>query len=139
MEQLRSATSRLRPGMELKKDYQVKRGDTARANGSGGLEVLATPVLVTWMESAAYDMAALCLPDNMTTVGVRLSFDHLSATPVDMKVRIKVVLKEIDRRKLSFTFEAWDTAQRICYGDHDRVIVEKTPFMEKVLEKRDRK
>lgn len=132
-------SGRLRVGMELKKDYTVTRSDTARANGSGGLEVLATSTLISWLEMAAYEMGVLCLPDHMTTVGVQVNLNHISATPVGMKVRVKIVLKEIDNRKIVFSLEAWDTAQRICYGDHERFIVEKTPFMEKVLEKRDEK
>ena len=139
MEEKHSSISqgRLRPGLELKKDYVVKRSDTARFNGNGGLELLSTPILLTWFENAAFDIGALYLPDDTTTVGVHTDFDHLSPTPVGMKVRIKVVLKAVDNRKLTFTYEAWDTVQRIGYGTHERVIVEKTPFMEKILQKRD--
>ena len=43
----------LKVGMELKKDYMVTRTETAQAMGSGGLEVLATPILVAWAENAA--------------------------------------------------------------------------------------
>ena len=43
----------LKVGMELKKDYMVTRTETAQTMGSGGLEVLATPILVAWAENAA--------------------------------------------------------------------------------------
>lgn len=129
--------SRLKIGMEVKKDYQVERSDTARFTGSGGLEVLATPVLMSWLENACYELTGLCLPDHESTVGVRMILDHIAATPVGMKVRIKVVLKEIDQRRIVFSVEAWDKVQRICFGEHERFIVEKTSFMTKVLKKRD--
>lgn len=130
-------TSRLKVGMELKKDYTVTRSETAKTVGSGGLEVLATPILVSWVENAAYEMASLCLPDEATTVGVNLNVDHIAATPVGMKVRVKVFLKEIDSRKLTFEVEAWDTTQKVCQGSHQRFVVETTRFMGKVLKKRE--
>ena len=137
MEKGHDVASHLKVGMELKKDYTVTRSETAKTIGSGGLEVLATPVLIAWVENAAYEMAALCLPDDSTTVGVNVNVDHIAATPVGMKVRVKVYLQEIDSRKLTFKVEAWDTAQKICEGTHQRFIVETTRFMGKVLQKRE--
>lgn len=128
---------RLKVGLEVKKDYHVQRSDTARFTGSGGLEVLASPVLMTWIESAAYELVGLYLSDDESTVGVRTILDHIAATPVGMKVRVKVVLKAVERRKLVFSVEAWDTVQRICYGEHERFVVDKTAFMQKIIKKRD--
>jgi len=124
--------------MELKKDYTVSRDETAKTVGSGGVEVLATPVLTNWVENAAYEMAGLCLPDEETTVGVNINLDHIGATPVGMKVRVKVQLREIDKRKLVFSVEAWDTVQKVAQGTHTRYIVKKTKFMGKVLQKRNK-
>jgi len=128
----------IKPGMVLKKDFNVTRDDTARKIGSGGLEVLATPVLVTWIENSAYDLAQLCLDDEQTTVGVHVDINHMAATPVGMKVRIKIFLEKVDGRKLDFKVEAWDTVQKISEGRHQRFIVNKTQFMQKVLQKREK-
>lgn len=129
----------LKVGMELKKDYMVTRTETAQVMGSGGLEVLATPILVAWAENAAYEMAELCLPDEQTTVGVNINLNHIAATPVGMKVRIKVVLTNIESRRLDFTVEAWDTVQKIGEGTHQRFVVQKMKFMGKVLQKKNPK
>ena len=129
----------LKVGMELKKDYMVTRTETAQVMGSGGLEVLATPILVAWAENAAYEMAELCLPDEQTTVGVNINLNHIAATPVGMKVRIKVVLTNIESRRLDFTVEAWDTVQKIGEGSHQRFVVQKMKFMGKVLQKKNPK
>ena len=128
----------IKPGMVLKKDFNVTRDDTARKIGSGGLEVLATPILVTWIENSAYDLAQLCLDDEQTTVGVHVDINHMAATPVGMKVRIKIFLEKVDGRKLDFKVEAWDTVQKISEGKHQRFIVNKTQFMQKVLQKREK-
>ena len=129
----------LKVGMELKKDYMVTRTETAQAMGSGGLEVLATPILVARAENAAYEMAELCLPDEQTTVGVNINLNHIAAKPVGMKVRIKVVLSNIESRRLDFTVEAWDTVQKIGEGTHQRFVVQKMKFMGKVLQKKNPK
>lgn len=126
----------LRPGMELKKDYTVTREDTARVIGSGGLDVLATPVLSGWIENAAYEMVGLWLPEDKTTVGGEITVKHLAPTPVDMKVRVQVRLDEISKKKLSFYVEAWDTVQKIGEGTHVRFVVDKQGFMQKVAAKR---
>ena len=129
----------LKVGMELKKDYMVTRTETAQAMGCGGIVVLATPILVAWAENAAYEMAELCLPDEQTTVGVNINLNHIAATPVGMKVRIKVVLSNIESRRLDFTVEAWDTVQKIGEGTHQRFVVQKMKFMGKVLQKKNPK
>lgn len=132
-----SSVGRLRVGMELKKDNVVGREHTANAVGSGGLEVLATPVLATWVENAAYEMASLIMPDEETTVGAEINLKHIAPTPVGMKVRVRVYLKEVEGRKLTFDVEAWDTVQKVAEGTHIRYVVDKVRFMEKVIKKRD--
>ncbi|MEG0376869.1 MAG: thioesterase family protein [Eubacterium sp.] len=129
----------LKVGMEIKKDYMVTRNETAKMVGSGALEVLATPMLITWVENAAFQMAELCLPDEETTVGVNINLNHIAATPIGMKVRIKVVLKNIDGKRLDFKAEAWDTEQKIGEGTHQRFKVQKMKFMGKVLQKKNPK
>lgn len=120
----------------MKKDYTVTRSDTALSLGSGNLEVLATPILVAWVENAAYEMAQLCLADEQTTVGVKVDLDHVAATPVGMKVRIHAVLEKVENRRLDFKIEAWDEVQKIGEGFHQRFVVTKTKFMGKVFQKK---
>lgn len=137
MEMLHTVAGTLKAGMGLKKDFDVTRTHTARSVGSGGLEVLATPVLIEWVENAAYEMVSLCMADEQTTVGVKVDIDHVAATPVGMKVRVIVTLTEVENRKLTFKVEARDTVQVIATGTHVRYVVNKTKFMEKVLTKRE--
>jgi fluoroacetyl-CoA thioesterase len=127
----------LRPGMEMKKDFTVGRDQTARVVGSGGLDVLATPVLSGWIENVAYEMVDLWLKDDQTTVGGSITTQHIAPTPVGLKVRINVRLEKIEGRKLIFMTEAWDTAQKIAEGEHVRFIVDKQRFMDKVAKKKE--
>lgn len=60
---------------------------TARAIGSGGLEVFGTPFMMAMMEHAAMDCVQPDLPEGKGTVGVDIQSSHLAPTPVGMTVR----------------------------------------------------
>ena len=79
---------------------------TAKSLRSGGLDVLATPIMVALMEEAAQLSVRPYLEPGTDTVGTRLDVSHLSATPVGMKVRAESTLVEIDRRRLVFEVKA---------------------------------
>lgn len=104
---------------------------TAKALGSGGLDVLATPIMVALMEEAALLSVRPYLEPGMDTVGTKLDVSHLSATPVGMKVRAESELVEIDRRRLVFEVRAYDEAGLIGEGTHERFIVDMEKFMAK--------
>jgi predicted thioesterase len=60
---------------------------------------------------------------------------HLAATPVGMTVTARCTLVEIDRRRLSFTFEVHDELDKIGEGTHDRFIVERAKQQQRLQEK----
>ncbi len=129
-------TEGLKAGLELTKLYVVEKDDTAQEVKSGGLPVLATPVLVAWMEQSAYLLPELYLSEDETTVGVQLDVRHTAPSPVGMKVTIRVVLAEVNDRTLVYKTEARDEVQKIAEGLHTRVIVNKNQFMDKVDKKK---
>lgn len=108
---------------------------TARAMGSGELPVLATPAAVALAEETAWRSVAPYLEPGQGTVGTQLQFEHISATPVGMKVRCETELIEIDRRKLTFYVAAYDEAGLVLKGKHCRFIVENEKFLEKAEKK----
>jgi fluoroacetyl-CoA thioesterase len=109
--------------------WRVTERHSAETWGSGAVPVFATPSLVGLMETAA--MAALegRLPDDETTVGTRIEVSHLAATPLGDEVRAEATLTSVDGRRLTFDIAAYDSAQRIGEGRHDRVIVSRDRFL----------
>jgi len=105
--------------------------DTAAAVGSGDLSVLATPTLVALVENAAWTAVRTQLPDGTTTVGTRLDFRHLAATPAGATVRAAAALQAVDGRRLTFRVEAWDDWEKIGEGTHERYIVQTERFLAK--------
>lgn len=108
---------------------------TARAMGSGTLEVLATPVMVALMEETAMRSIAPLLAAGESTVGTSIAVKHLAATPVGMAVRCQSVLTNVDRRSLTFAIEAYDAAGLIGTATHERFVVGSDRFMEKAQAK----
>lgn len=110
--------------------------NTAKAMGSGTLDVFATPAMVALMESAAYRSVAAELEPGMGTVGTLMNVEHVSATPVGMRVTAESELTEIDGRRLVFTVKAFDNARLIGTGTHERFIVVDEKFVAKAAKKR---
>ena len=97
--------------------------------GSGELPVFATPAVVALAEETAWRSVAAEREPGQGTVGTLLQIEHISATPVGMKVRCETELTEIDRRKLTFSVMVCDEAGVVAKGTHCRFIVENEKFL----------
>lgn len=98
----------------------VTEADTAAHVGSGSLPVLATPVLIAWMEAAACGCCAGLMEEGTTSVGTEMNMRHTAASPVGMKVTVTAELTAVEGRILSFKVYAEDTAGAIGEGSHTR-------------------
>ena len=96
------------------------------------MRVLATPVLCHWFESACVLAVAEHLEPGEATVGTRLSLEHLKATPLGMMVRVEAVVKGCEGRRLAFSVEAYDEAELVARGTHERFVVDLRRFLQAV-------
>ncbi len=112
--------------------HRVRPSDTASSFGSGGIEVLATPVVVGLMEGVARDLVQPHLGDGETTVGGLIAIRHLAPTPVDHEVRIMATVVGTEGRRISFRVEAHDEAGLVAEGTHERWVVHAATFAERV-------
>ncbi len=114
-------------------EFQVSDADTARALGSGEVDVLATPRLLAWCEAATVAALAGQLTPERTSVGSRVRLDHLAATPVGGTVTITAEVAYQDGRLVRFSVSAVDRAGRlIATGEVTRVIVDRRRFVERI-------
>ena len=125
----------LRPGLEGHAETMVEAADTALEVGSGDLVVYATPCLAAMMEGAACACLEGLLPEEQTSVGIRLDLRHTAATPVGMAVSAKAVLTAVEGKKLTFEITASDEAGEIGTATHERVIVNTERFLQKTYDK----
>ena len=112
-------------------EANVNKEDTALAQGSGEIEVFATPRLVSIMEKAAVNAVSPYIDEGYTTVGTRIDIKHIAATPVGMKVKAYAELLEVDGKRLVFKVEAFDEVEKIGEGIHERYIVNIDRFLNK--------
>jgi fluoroacetyl-CoA thioesterase len=118
-------------GLKGEAKLKVGEGDTARALGSGDVEVLGTPRLVALFEQATCNALAGMLPESQTTVGMRVQIDHLQPTPIGADVTAEASLDKIEGRRITFTVTANDSGGLIAAGKVTRVVVDVERFMRK--------
>jgi fluoroacetyl-CoA thioesterase len=92
--------------------------------------VLGTPVLLAWCEAAT--CAALELPAGSTSVGTRVSLEHLAASPVGASVSATATVVYVDGRLVRFSVEARTGEALIGSGEITRVVVDAERFMSRL-------
>ncbi|HAG11575.1 MAG TPA: thioesterase [Desulfotomaculum sp.] len=124
----------LKPGILGKAEKVLEKKDTAPVYGSGSIEVFATPAMIALMENAAFSSVEPFLGGDLTTVGIYVNVRHLSATPVGVKVEAQAELTEVNGRKLVFKVTACDESKMIGSGTHERYVVSRARFLEKLTD-----
>ena len=122
--------------LEVGKKYEIDRvvteNDTAAKAASGSVEVLATPIMIAWMEEASLNLVQKELENGLTTVGTEVNIKHLKGTLVGKTVKVVSVLKEIDRKRLVFDVEVIEDGVAVGTGSHTRFIIDTAKFYEKL-------
>lgn len=121
-------------GMWAEIELVVGEGDTAVAQRSGSVPVLATPRIVALCEEASCRAIDGHLPAGQTTVGMRVQLDHLQPTPIGAMVSCEATLDKIEGRRLVFTVSVNDRRGLVAAGKVTRVIVDVERFLEKATE-----
>lgn len=122
----------LEEGLTFTSKTTVTDALTAKALGSGDMDVLATPAMVALMENAAMMAVASELPEGMTTVGGHIETSHLRPSKIGAEIEAKAVLEKVDGKKLYFSVEATQDGNVIGQGKHLRFVVEREKFLSKL-------
>jgi fluoroacetyl-CoA thioesterase len=121
----------LQPGLVGEASIAVDATNLATAFGSGAIDVFATPALVALLEQAASLAVEPLLAAGMITVGTHVDVRHLAATAAGDTVRARAELVEVDRRRLVFRVEAFDSVEQVGEGTHERMIVDRARLLER--------
>jgi len=124
------------PGLIGKSEMIVKDEDLVSRLGNVPVEVLSTPRLIQLLETAAIEAIQDFIPSDQVSLGTELRIKHLSATPLGMKVTAKALLRGIEKNRLLFLVDAYDEKEKVAEGEHERVLVSRERFLQKVKEKR---
>jgi fluoroacetyl-CoA thioesterase len=94
--------------------------------------VLATAMMVAFMEQTCIQGLRPFLALGQHTVGIHVDISHVAATPVGMKVTAEVELIETDGKTLLFKVTCHDETGLIGKGLHRRAIIDVTRFMQRL-------
>lgn len=97
--------------------------------------VFATAYLVGFVEWTCIDGLTPYLSAEQQTVGTQVNLSHSAATPVGMQVTAEVELIEVADKKLRFKVICRDEKDIISEGTHERFIVDKNRFLERLARK----
>lgn len=132
----------LQPGLTYQHQFTIPSSKTVPAlypeadEFQAMPEVFATGFLVGLLEWACIRLVNphLDWPQEQT-LGTHIDVSHQAATPVGLIVTTNVTLIEIDGRRLLFAVEAHDGVDLIAKGRHERFIIDRERFDERVRSK----
>ncbi len=122
-------------GLKGMAELVVGEQHTAPRIGSGRIRVLATPVMIQLIESAALAAVEQSLPEEHQSLGTHLDITHIAATPVGMRVRATAEVLRVEGRTIYFKVRAEDERELIGEGTHERVVVNLERFDKRVQDK----
>ncbi|MEM1901376.1 MAG: thioesterase family protein [Candidatus Nezhaarchaeales archaeon] len=122
----------LSAGLRFSKKYNTSSLNSARYMGSGDVDVLATPAMIAFMENACLTAVEDKLPEGFTTVGTLVNVTHTAAVPVGVEIEVRGTLLSVNGRRLTFWVEAWWNNKKIGQGVHERVVVNRVEFLNRL-------
>lgn len=118
-------------GRTATREFAVSEADTAIAVGSGALPVLGTPVLLAWCEAVTCEV--LALTGGSTSVGTRVSLEHLAASKVGATVAVTATVAYVDGRLVRFEVAAREPGGKLLgSGEVTRVVVDAEKFQSRL-------
>jgi len=100
--------------------------------GSGSLPVLATPRLLAWCEAVTCAAIDPTLEQGRTSVGTRVTLEHLAASPVGAEITVSASSSYVDGRLVRFTVAAREGAKLVGNGEVTRVVVDAERFLSRL-------
>lgn len=125
------ATVLVESGVHGQAELIVADADTAIAEHSGDVPVLATPRVLALCEEAACAAVADRLEANETTVGLRIELTHIAPTRVGSRVQADATLDRTEGRRLVFTVSVSDGCGLVAAGKLTRAVVDRATFLDK--------
>jgi len=119
-------------GQKLEKEFIVEEKHTASHIGSGSVQVLATPVMIAFIEITGMKLLDQSLEEGYSSVGTRVDIRHLAPSPLGRQVRVQVVVDQVDGQKITLQVEVWDGDTLVGSGTHERFVIDVARFLERV-------
>lgn len=125
-------THNIQPNQTHTQNFTVESDHSADHIGSGAMQVLATPMMIAYMESVSLNLLQQTLPAGFSSVGSRVDVRHLAPTKMGSVVKVQATVLEIEGNKITLQVQAWDGETLIGSGTHIRYLIDVEKFMQKL-------
>ena len=122
----------IQPGLKSQKEFVVEERYTASHVGSGSVKVLATPMMIAFMEITACEMLDEHLPEGFSSVGTHVNVRHTAPSKLGATVRVEVEVQAVEGSKVDLSVAVWDGEQQVGGGTHERFVIEVERFLKRL-------
>ena len=129
------ALSEIKPGLIASQAVLCAPEHFASRIVAGTPDVFSTPSLGALVEKTAADAVAPLLDAGQMTVGTQIVINHTAATPAGLTVTAALTLAAVDGRRLDFTWTASDGVEQVGNGTHQRFVVDRQRFEQRLAQK----
>jgi len=109
-------------------DFPTDESHTAANFGNAGVAVIATPVLVRFLETAALECLRQSCEEGEGSVGRFVKVRHLASAPPGTVVIAQATVTRVLGREVELALEARAGGKLLMVGSHGRAVVELAPF-----------
>lgn len=96
--------------------------------GKPDIVVLASPAVVSLMEIACLQLVERDLPDDLTSVGIRMTFEHLLPSYAGAEIVTRATVREVSGRRIELEVESFEGDVLVARAAHTRAIAPKAKF-----------
>jgi predicted thioesterase len=128
-------SAKLEIGRAYSLQTRVEEWMTAEKAGNKGVDVLATSILLQFIENAALACMEPGLGPDVVSLGTHIDLEHHKPVPVGFIVRTEVEIVMVDGPRVSFAVAVFDEREAVAEGTHERYIMERAKFLARLDEK----
>ncbi len=96
------------------------------------MRVLATPMMIAFMEINTRKLLDELLPEGYSTVGVHVDVRHYAPSKQGNQVEARGEVLKVDGERITLKVEVWDGEIKVGGGTHGRHVIEVARFMQSV-------
>lgn len=96
--------------------------------GKPDIVVLASPAVVSLMEIASLQLVERDLPDSLTSVGIKMVFEHLQPSFAGAEIRTRATVQQVSGRRIELEVESFEGQTLVARATHTRAIASKAKF-----------
>ena len=115
-------------GQRHTRRVKATHAHTADALGNRGVNVVATPVLIGFLEEAAMECLKPAYEDGEGSVGTFVNVRHLAPAPAGTLIEATAEVRAVQGRQVEFAVSAKWGEVLLMEGSHGRVVVNLARF-----------